>query len=304
MPDRCVNNRIGFTLIELAIVLVIIGLLVGGTLVGRDLIHAALIRKTIGQYEQFSLAVNTFKTKYTCMPGDCQNAEGFGFYPGSNGNGDTIIGASSVGTCTYEFISGASCDTELQEYTNFWYHLSAANLIPYSLPDYVNTPGVPNYHEWVPGVATPPVIIRPVSSTMVFGVATSSGWTIMADLAFDPSIGGGGLSPHVFLIGMHSTRWSSSQPLGYPPIDTMSIDQKIDDGYPFTGTTRVLGKGSVSGSGGGPAVLMYTMDNNLKSQHTPYCVDDTVSPAMYNASYPGNQDGPEGNCAITIKAPF
>jgi prepilin-type N-terminal cleavage/methylation domain-containing protein len=33
------GSRIGFTLIELSIVLVIIGLLVGGVLVGRDLIR-------------------------------------------------------------------------------------------------------------------------------------------------------------------------------------------------------------------------------------------------------------------------
>ncbi len=53
----------GFTLIELSIVLVIIGLIVGGVLVGRDLIRAAAERSEISQFQQFSVAANTFILK-------------------------------------------------------------------------------------------------------------------------------------------------------------------------------------------------------------------------------------------------
>src|ERR1035441_8304528 len=60
----------GFTLIEMAIVLVIIGLIVGGVLVGQDLIKAAEVRAQISQIEKYNTAVNTFRGKYDALPGD------------------------------------------------------------------------------------------------------------------------------------------------------------------------------------------------------------------------------------------
>jgi prepilin-type N-terminal cleavage/methylation domain-containing protein len=64
----------GFTLVELSIVLVIIGLLAGGIMVGRDLIHAAELRAIISEVDKFKTAVNTFRVKYDCIPGDCTHA--------------------------------------------------------------------------------------------------------------------------------------------------------------------------------------------------------------------------------------
>src|ERR1019366_10408042 len=81
-----------FTLIEIAIVLVIIGLIIGGVLVGQDLIRAAGVRATISQIEKYNTAVNTFIGKYNAMPGDLngQTATAFGFTArGTNtGQGD------------------------------------------------------------------------------------------------------------------------------------------------------------------------------------------------------------------------
>ena len=68
------NQRSGFTLIELSIVLVIIGLIIGGVMVGQQLVHAAQIRQQAKQFELITSAVNTFKTKYNCLPGDCPYA--------------------------------------------------------------------------------------------------------------------------------------------------------------------------------------------------------------------------------------
>lgn len=83
----------GFTLIELSIVLVIIGLIVSGVLVGQDLIRTAGVRAQVTQIEQYNTAVNTFRGKYDCLPGDCEKATTFfgTSWPGwalSNQNGD------------------------------------------------------------------------------------------------------------------------------------------------------------------------------------------------------------------------
>ena len=83
--NQPMSYRVGFTLIEVSIVLVIIGLLAGGVLVGRDLIEAAKIRQQITQIEQFKAAVNTFRAKYNALPGDLlfTQATAFGFTPRS-----------------------------------------------------------------------------------------------------------------------------------------------------------------------------------------------------------------------------
>jgi prepilin-type N-terminal cleavage/methylation domain-containing protein len=80
----------GFTLVELSIVLVIIGLLAGGILIGRDLILAAEIRKQVQQIRDYEVAVNTFKLKYNCFPGDCGTASNF-WQDAIDGNGNGRI---------------------------------------------------------------------------------------------------------------------------------------------------------------------------------------------------------------------
>ena len=70
---------VGFTLIEMSIVLVIIGLIVGGVLVGRDLIKAAEIRAQVSQIQKFRTATNSFKLKYGYLPGDIPNTDVLAF---------------------------------------------------------------------------------------------------------------------------------------------------------------------------------------------------------------------------------
>jgi len=74
----------GFTLVELAIVLVIIGIILGAVLKGQDLIHNARIKKFINDAgRKFEVATWTFYDRNGKFPGDCNN--------------DGIIGN---GTCT------------------------------------------------------------------------------------------------------------------------------------------------------------------------------------------------------------
>ncbi len=74
----------GFTLVELATVLVVIGLIVGGLYVGKQLVRLAEARSTIVRLDQFDAALNAFRTKYKYLPGDLpyQLARGYGLPAG------------------------------------------------------------------------------------------------------------------------------------------------------------------------------------------------------------------------------
>jgi prepilin-type N-terminal cleavage/methylation domain-containing protein len=64
----------GFTLIEIAIVLVIIGLLLGGVLKGQELITGARVRNLIAQQDGIKAAYFGFLDRYRALPGDYQQA--------------------------------------------------------------------------------------------------------------------------------------------------------------------------------------------------------------------------------------
>lgn len=65
----------GFTLIELAIVLVITGLMIGGVIAGRSLVAQAAIRKDMKSFATYKLATETFRMKFGKYPGDYNMAQ-------------------------------------------------------------------------------------------------------------------------------------------------------------------------------------------------------------------------------------
>jgi prepilin-type N-terminal cleavage/methylation domain-containing protein len=64
------SKQHGFTLIEIAIVLVIIGLLLGGILKGQELITNARVRNLISQQDGIKAAFFGFQDRYRALPGD------------------------------------------------------------------------------------------------------------------------------------------------------------------------------------------------------------------------------------------
>ncbi len=108
----------GFTLIEIAIVLVIIGLLLGGVLKGQELIQNARVRNIIAQQDGVKAAFFGFQDRYRGIPGDYlvasanANIPGAGNTCGGNGNGllDAVSGGVAESICA-------------------WYHLSRAGFI-------------------------------------------------------------------------------------------------------------------------------------------------------------------------------
>lgn len=60
----------GFTLIEIAIVLVIIGLLLGGVLKGQELINSAKVKNLAGDFKNVPVFIYGYQDKYKSLPGD------------------------------------------------------------------------------------------------------------------------------------------------------------------------------------------------------------------------------------------
>jgi prepilin-type N-terminal cleavage/methylation domain-containing protein len=131
----------GFTLIEIAIVLVIIGLLLGGVLKGQELITAARVRNLVAQQDGIKAAFFGFQDRYRALPGDYKDA-------GANIN--------CIGGCPAGNGDGRIVDSGPREDIFVWTHLSAAGFLngSYSatsaasalLPD--NTPTNP-YNTYV-----------------------------------------------------------------------------------------------------------------------------------------------------------
>jgi prepilin-type N-terminal cleavage/methylation domain-containing protein len=76
----------GFTLIEIAIVLVIIGLLLGGVLKGQELITAARVRNLAAQLDGVKIAYLGFQDRYRALPGDYPLGAANANIPGPAGN--------------------------------------------------------------------------------------------------------------------------------------------------------------------------------------------------------------------------
>jgi prepilin-type N-terminal cleavage/methylation domain-containing protein len=108
----------GFTLVEIAIVLVIIGLLLGGILKGQEMITQAKIKNVIADMSGVSAAMYGYQDRYRALPGDDRGAAArwtTGVGP-TAGLGDGIIEG------LYLAVSPA-------ETAEFWRHLRLAGFV-------------------------------------------------------------------------------------------------------------------------------------------------------------------------------
>lgn len=112
----------GFTLVEIAIVLVVVGLLMGGILKGQEMVNQAKIKNLIADFSGVSAAYAGYQDRYRAVPGDDPNA-GLRWAGATSGNGDgQIAGKYNSQTPTDEsrlwwqhlrragFVSGAGTD--------------------------------------------------------------------------------------------------------------------------------------------------------------------------------------------------
>ena len=106
----------GFTLVEIAIVLVIIGLLLGGILKGQEMITQAKIKNVIADFSGISAAYHGYQDRYRAIPGDDPNAN-TRWAGATQGNGDGQVAG------TYN--SAVAADESRQ----WWDHLRRAGFV-------------------------------------------------------------------------------------------------------------------------------------------------------------------------------
>ena len=80
------RNQEGFTLVEIAIVLVIIGLLLGGILKGQEMIIQAKIKNAITDFSGVSAAYFGYQDRYRATPGDDTQATRWSGATSGDGN--------------------------------------------------------------------------------------------------------------------------------------------------------------------------------------------------------------------------
>lgn len=117
----------GFTLVEIAIVLVIIGLLLGGVLKGQELINSAKVKNFAMDFKSVPLFIYGYQDKYRALPGDDAK------YANNLGGGATAAGitllAPTSGTLGNGQINGDfNSKIATDESVAFWQQVRLAGL--------------------------------------------------------------------------------------------------------------------------------------------------------------------------------
>lgn len=210
MHEKIKSNQIkgklrlksGFTLVELAIVIVITGLLVGGVLAGQELIKQAEIIKAASDINDMVLSKNVFQTKYGQLPGDFDKATSF--FP------DCVIDTPNLMLCNGDG-DGTFWSIGQKEDNYYWHHLSLSGLIKglYLPQDDFDT----DFEKYFPKLMN----VYPVIATSWFGLQEDFGF-------FSDG--------NYFMFMQPSSISVKSQKIYF-------LDKKIDDGDANKGLMRV-----------------------------------------------------------------
>ena len=202
----------GFTLVELAIVMTIIGLLIGGVLKGQELLQNARLTSAASKMKSYSAAVLTFRDVYKALPGDIitpanwiQNCTTSPCNITGNGNG--IIGGENA------FNS--------DENATFWLHLAKAGLIS----------GINTSATWASGT-----YFLNLPATDIGGSLAIINYNQIN--AWFPE----GLYNHNFHGMLPTANGGSYGP--HTPTNVMAkYDLKVDDGRPWVGDVTIIWSG-------------------------------------------------------------
>lgn len=218
------KNQKGFTLVELAIVMIIVGLLIGGVLKGQELIENAKVTSTIATMKGYLAAQTTFVDTYGAMPGDMANADVRlkGCTAANDcapGNGNSIVGTlfqNFTANGGVPDLNSGGVGSANQENTQYWKHLALANLITGINPA-ANT--------------TNPVWGETNPASPVSGGYTIAYWNYTSE----PPIVVNGHA--IFLTRDTGEFAATTSGLGVVTAKAAAnVDRKLDDGRPYTGS--------------------------------------------------------------------
>lgn len=193
------KKQTGFTLVEIAIVLVIIGLLLGGILKGQELINSARVRNLADQNSGIQAAYYGFIDRYRQVPGDFVAA-----------NATIAIGQTinlPVAASTTD--GNGQIDNTLEEAAAVWEQLSKANFIQGSY----NPTGVPTDETVYKAVAP----INAFNGTLT--LTRNADYTVAS--------------------GTATTRLNLHLGVNIPVNIARELDVKVDDGVPNAGILRI-----------------------------------------------------------------
>ncbi len=242
------TKQSGFTLVELAIVMTIIGLLIGGILKGQELLENARATSTIAQVKSFDAAISAFRDIYDGLPGDLKDADKR--IPGCSANcthtilaspsftvGDGLIGQNTfIEEAAYMGTLTSPISSIHQEDALLWLQLLKANLIT-GVSDIMLQTGTPQ-PEW--GVTHP-------AAKIGGGFHAGSEEEEMACCGMPSqtkleSVSGAlliGIGPNA---AEQAFQDSNGNPMGVMvPVRAEQIDRKMDDGNPAAGSVFAVG---------------------------------------------------------------
>lgn len=217
------SDNSAFTLIEFAIVIVIIGLIASGVIGANSLINSAKRSELIIDYNNFKTVINAFQLEYDALPGDMDDAQGY-WSDICNGDGDRKI--DMFGSLPDD--SQCSADGGTSEMYGVWPTLSRAGFMQgfNILKHGVSTFGshYENYYR-VQGIPASPY--------------DNSGYNLYS-LQFGDTHGSGLVNNAFQTDGTLGIVVGSIRTISYSrvddgpfisPEDARAIDKKIDDGH-------------------------------------------------------------------------
>lgn len=202
-----------FTLVELAIVIVIIGLLVGGVMQGQELIRQARITNFASTMQQYKTSIVVFKSKYNSYPGDTNKATVF--FGTTSPAGATIING----------VQNNIIENNNERY-QAWLHLALANMIKQGQGfTGVSGPGGGGVNHSIPGTNVPSFLdnvgLTFYNASVFSPTACDNNW-------YCQTYG------NVFMFGKPAPSYLTYVPI-FTPAEAWQVDTKLDDGRPATG---------------------------------------------------------------------
>jgi len=201
------NCKKAFSLIELAIVLIILGLLVASVSIGNQILQQAQFKKIITNLQDFKVSIEVFDEQHNGLPGDLTNAQSF--WPScANQTSPVTNNCNGNGNGKFE---------KNYEGMRIWEHLRLAGLLDNK---YVGTDTSGNGNQFNPGNNAPKL---PTGNGCYFASSESSSATWYSLT-----------SDQVIILGGTATN-SSCDEGSFTPKQAYYLDFKIDDGKAETG---------------------------------------------------------------------